>query len=78
MTTKLRKPVHRESQLTIRDGSKVRAVIVSLMPGDVICLRPKGTRRAELLAVDTAWRYAVTLRVRAEVAARKSKRKERP
>lgn len=81
MTTKLRRPVHRESVATIRDGSKIRPVVVSLLPGDVISLRPKGTRRPEFLAVTTAWHYAVTLRVRKEqaerAAARKAKRRGR-
>lgn len=79
MTTKLRKPVHRESIATIRDGSKVRPVVASLLPGDVISLRPKGTRRAEFLSIATAWQYAVTLRVRKEqadkAALRKAKRR---
>jgi hypothetical protein len=68
MTTKLHKPVHRETEATIRDGSKQRTVIVSLLPGDVLSLRPKGTQRAELIAVSTVWMYALRLRVAAQQA----------
>ena len=77
MTTKLRKPVHRESIDTIRDGSKVRPIIVSLLPGDVITLRPKGTQRTELIAVATVWGYAVKLRVLAERSKKAAERAAR-
>lgn len=74
MTTKLRKPVHRETEAMVRDGSKLRTVIVSLLPGDVISLRPKGTRRAELIAATTVWSYALRLRVAAQQAEKRAKR----
>lgn len=74
MTTKLHKPVHRETEATVRDGSKARPIIVSLLPGDVISLRPKGTQRAELIAAATVWMYALRLRVAAQQAEKRAKR----
>jgi len=74
MTTKLRRPVHRETEATVRDGSKQRSIIVSLLPGDVISLRPKGTRRAELIAVSTVWVHALRLRMLAERTQKQQRR----
>ena len=66
MAAKPQRQAHRESTDVIRDGSKTRTIMVSLVSGDVITLRPKGTRRTELIAVATVWAYAVKLRVIAE------------
>lgn len=74
MATPLRKPVHRETVATVRDGSKLRQIIASLLPGDVLSLRPKGTRRPEVIALSTVWAYAVKLRVMAERAEKQAKR----
>jgi hypothetical protein len=59
----------------VRDGSKFRTIVVSLLPGDVIGLRPKGTRRMEVIAASTVWGYALRLRVAAEVAAKRTARR---
>lgn len=78
MTTKLLKPVFRECvDTTIREGSRHRALIAGLTPGDVITIRPKGTRRAELLPIAHCYHVAVRLRVANELAEKRAKRKSR-
>lgn len=74
MTTKLHKPVHRETEATIRDGSRVRTLVASLLPGDVIATRPKGTRRVEYIAITAVWSHSVRLRVAAQQAEKRAKR----
>ena len=71
MTTKLTKPVHRESATMIRDKSKRRALICSMLPGDVIELRPKGTRQRYTMSIESAYIYAGRL---AGEARRRAKR----
>lgn len=77
MTTRLLKPVFRECEATVREGSKHRPLIAGLTPGDVITIRPKGTRRAELLPVWVAYHYAVRMRVANEKAEKAAQRKAR-
>ena len=61
MTTKLNKPVFRESYAVIRDRSKRREVVVGLLPGDVIEFRPKGTRYRVSASIDVLWSYVAKL-----------------
>lgn len=76
--TPLKSPVHRETGARIRDAGKTRAVIVSLLPGDVIQFRLKGTRTSYVLPIDAEFYRAARLhaeRLRAEKrAARKGQR----
>jgi hypothetical protein len=82
MTTKLRKPVIRETESSVRDrGSRFRPLVVALLPGDVIRLRLKGTRFGCEIAVSAVWYEAMTRKAIAEAklkkAARKAKREGR-
>lgn len=76
--TPLTKPVHRESQTTVRDRSKRRVLIAGLLPGDVIQLRLKGCRKAFHITIEAAYYYAAKLegeRVRRERNAAKKAKK---
>ena len=76
--TLLVKAVRRETQITVRDRSKRRNLIVTLLPGDVIELRAKGTRKAYVLDIETVYQVAMKIEAdhvrRAKDAARKSKK----
>jgi hypothetical protein len=61
MTTKLTKPVYRQTETSVRDLSKRRLLIAGLLPGDVIQLRLKGCRKSYLLSVESAYLYAAKL-----------------
>jgi hypothetical protein len=79
MTTKTDRRVFRESFERARDkGSKMRAVIVGILPGDVLSFRLKGTRKVFTIPITYAYFHAGKLegeRVRAErKAARKARR----
>ena len=70
MTTKLNKEVSRVSNETIRDGGKVRQLVVTLYPNGTIGLRPQGTRREEVYPLEAIYFAAVKARV---AAAKKKK-----
>jgi hypothetical protein len=78
MSTVLNKAVTRETRMEIRDRSKRRSLMVTLLPGDVVELRPKGTRARVMVDIETVWQLAMKLeaaRVRDERAkARKAKK----
>lgn len=61
MTTQLTKPVHRETNTTVRDGSKRRLLIAGLLPADLIQLRLKGCRKSYTITVEQAYYYAAKL-----------------
>jgi hypothetical protein len=71
MTTKLNKPVSRISNEQVRDGSKIRNLVVTLYPGGGIGLRPQGTRREEIYPLEAVYHTALKMRVAAERAAKK-------
>lgn len=77
MTTRLTKRVERETEARAGRGTR-RNLIVALLPGDVIELREKGTRKRWLLPVDAAFSVAVKMEVaaakRAKAEARKAKK----
>jgi hypothetical protein len=64
--------------MEIRDRSKRRSLMVTLLPGDVIELRPKGTRQRLIVDLETVWHVANKLeaaRIKEEKAkARKAKK----
>lgn len=76
--TPLRKPVFRETDTAVRDKSKRRVLVVGLVPGDVIRIRPKGTHQEYDITVEQAYRYAAKLKGdalrREKAAAKKAKR----
>lgn len=73
MTTPLARPVTRRCTLPHRG----RRLVVTLVPGDVLELRPERTRRAEYLPLAAAYDLAVKMRVAAERADRARRRKAR-
>lgn len=73
MTTIAHKAVARiVDAAMVRDGSKLRALVVTIYPHGFIGLRPKGTRREEI--VQMADCYWVAKRVARERAEKKTKR----
>ncbi len=80
----LTKPVRRLTRDTLDSfyGCKVRGrqLRVSLEPGDLLVMAPKGTRQVETLSLFDAYRFAITCRAnqtkREKEAARKAKRDE--
>lgn len=78
MTTRLIKPISREARMTIFDRSKMRALIITLMPGDIISLRPKGQRKALEVSLHSVWEEAKRqerIRAQKEKAEKKAARK---
>lgn len=61
MSTVLNKAVTRETRMEIRDRSKRRSLMVTLLPGDVVELRPKGTRKRVIVDIETVWHIALKL-----------------
>lgn len=58
MTTPLDKPVSRLSYAMKRSAGKLRRVVVTLAPGDIIVFRDQGTRRELVLSIEGAYTYA--------------------
>lgn len=76
MTTPLRKAVSRVTESPVRDrGRKFRPIVVTLMPGDVIALRLKGTRFGCEIAISSVWYEAMTRQAIAQAKAKKAARK---
>ena len=74
--TRLTKRVERETDA--RGWRGKRNLIVALLPGDLIEIREKGTRKRWVLPVDAAYHLAIKMEVAAQkkekAAARKAKR----
>lgn len=75
MTTFLTKPVKRKSTSLTRDAGKMRAIIVTLYPGNYVGLRPEGTRREETITLGAMYDVAIKMRVSA-ARAEKAKAKK--
>lgn len=73
MTTPLKKAVRRRTEAPHRG----RRLVVSLLPGDVIGLRPERTRREEFVSLAAIYDFAVKARVLSERAAKMAARKGR-
>lgn len=80
MTTKTNKPVTRETYERVRDkGSRMRELHVTIAEGDLLVLRPKGTRQARTIPITSVWYYALRLhaeQMRREKAALRKAKKE--
>lgn len=61
--TKTTKPVRRVSSEYVRDRSKMRALVVTIYPGNFIGLRMLGTRREETIGLRSCYDLAVKMRV---------------
>lgn len=76
--TPIRKKVFRESSTIIRECGRARAIIVGILPGDVLGFRLKGTRRQYVLPIGAMFYQAARLHgeeeKRQKAAARKARR----
>jgi hypothetical protein len=73
--TPIRKAIFRVTDTMIRDGRKMRPIVVGVEPGDVLTFRLKGTRKTYMLPISACYHRAGVLegeRLRAE---RRAKRK---
>lgn len=75
MTTKLTKSVSRVSSECVRDGNKIRNLVVTIYPSGDIGLRPQGTRREERYPLEAVYHTALKARVANERFAKKKGRK---
>ena len=75
--TDLRKPVSRVTDTSVRFRGQLRRLVVTLLPGDVIELRPQGCRQRYVLPLDHVYSLAVKAAARALVEERKKNRKTR-
>lgn len=75
--TDLNKAVKRRTNATIRDAGKVRRMVVTLYPGDVIGIRPEKTRREERTTLAAVYGLAVKQRVAQERTEKKATRRKR-
>lgn len=69
--TKLTKKVQRESDASVYERSKYRAIIVSVEPPDRIGFRLKGTQRSYTLPIAMCFRIAVEAEVESRRALKK-------
>ena len=79
--TKLNRPVRRETQATSWERSKIRPIIVSIEPPNLLGFRLKGTRRTYYLPIALCQQYALELFAanerRRKLAERKAKKSPR-
>lgn len=75
MTTQLTKKVSRKSGVAQFSRGKLRRVIVTLYPNDVIGFRLEKTSKEELLPLGAAYVYAARLRVANEKRQREMAKK---
>jgi hypothetical protein len=73
----IRKAIPRRVQGMVRDGGRLRRLVVTVYPNGTIGLRPERTRREELVSAGGIWQRAVKDRVLAERVAKIKARKER-
>lgn len=81
MATQLNKPVSRVTREAYRvlyaGANRAKPVVVTILPGDVLEFREKGGRHRWLLAIDTAFKYAVRLHALKEAGEKGRKKIER-
>lgn len=77
MVCKLTKPVRRVTNETVRDGSKFRALVVSIYPAGFIGLRPQGTRREETIPTEAVFERAIKMRLAREAQERMQKKADK-
>jgi len=75
--TDLTKVVRRRTGETVRDAGKLRRVVVTLHPGDLIGFRLEGNRTTEYLSVGAGHALALRMRVQAERADKARAKKAR-
>lgn len=63
MAMEIKKPVSRRTRQAYSTlYVKARPVVVTILPGDVLEFREHGRRQRWVLAIDTAFKYAVRLK----------------
>lgn len=62
----------------VRFRGRLRKLVVTLLPGDVLELRPAGCRQRYLIPLGHCYSIAVKMAAAALVAERKAKRKRKP
>jgi hypothetical protein len=77
MTTPLDKPVSRLAHTTRRCSGKLRRLVITLLPGDVIELREQGTQHRLIVSIDAVYSLASKYEALRLIAERKAKRKAR-
>jgi 1-acyl-sn-glycerol-3-phosphate acyltransferase len=75
--TPLSKLVRRLSGETVRDAGKLRRLVVTLLPGDLIGIRPEGTRRTEYVSIGACHALGMRQRILAERSDRARAKKAR-
>lgn len=75
MAYPLKKPVHRESRGLIREAGKVRQIIITLQPPNLIGFRAKGCRKMYYLTADACYMLAVKAEILAQKREKKKQRK---
>lgn len=73
----IRKAIPRRVADMVRDGGRLRRLVITVYPNGAIGLRPERTRREEIVSAGGIWQRAVKDRVMAERAAKIKARKER-
>jgi hypothetical protein len=85
MTTQTNKPVTR---VTVREYGdrhgasgraygKPRAIVISILPGDLLCFRLSGCKAREYISIEQVYRYAYQSRVTAEARAKREAKRAR-
>lgn len=81
MPSPITKPVARvtrdEYRVLYAGAARAKAIVVTILPGDVLEFREKKGRMRWLLAIDTAFKYAVRLQALSKVAEKGRKTIER-
>jgi len=63
MPSRLKKPVTRLTDATVRDAGACRNIIVTIYPQGIVGVRLARTRREEVISLETVYMMAVRLRV---------------
>jgi 1-acyl-sn-glycerol-3-phosphate acyltransferase len=73
----LTKQIRRLSAATVRDAGKLRRLVVTLLPGDLIGIRPEGTRRTEYVSIGACHALGMRQRIQTERADKARAKKAR-
>jgi len=77
MATALTKRVTRRTEVTVRDGSKRRPLVVTIYPGGYFGLRPAKCHKEETIGFEEVYSMAVKMRVASERATKARNRKSK-
>lgn len=57
-----------------RGFGKLRPIVLTILAGDTLILRPLGTQQREYISIEEVYRYAVAQRVRSMAAQKRARR----